>query len=207
MKTLVALFFLVWPLGASAIDYPDLSKYYPLAEGNKWVYDLQIGTREDVVELYDAENNYYVLSFRSEFAKGYHSIRKIGDRLVKVNHQNVLTGELESDVDYKILIAPFKKGLKWVNYDKDNAGYNDKYMFIGLVNTETKAGKFKDTAKFEVIHHSPESRDMVEFQYYAPNVGLVKSEIKLKNKVVTSMELVDYEIKNINTQMGKRGLQ
>lgn len=196
MKTLMVLLFLLWPLSVFAVDYPDLDKYYPLAEGNKWVYAFQIGfTKEDIVERGVPENNFYIISSNGALGKFYYSVRKVGDRIVRVASQNVLTGEIQNDVNYKILVAPFKKGLKWFN--SLEKGSSESYKFIGFVETSCKAGKFKDVAKFEYRIKSLKSKEMIEYQYFAPNVGLIKTEGKLPSKsIITIYELVDYKIKN-----------
>ena len=120
---------------------------------------------------------------------------------MRVASQNTFTGAIENDIDKKILIAPFKKGLKWVNYT--GHGYSEDFRFIGFVETGCKSGQFKDVAKFEHIMHSPKSKDMIEYLYYAPNVGLIKSEYKHGKKVIPGIDLIDYKINNKNNDETK----
>jgi hypothetical protein len=193
MRIIAVIIFLLCPLLAGAVEYPDLIKYYPLAEGNKWVYGAGLGVVEVKVDSVDLPKKYYMMSRVTSMGKYNYTIRRVDDKIIKVSHVNKLNGKIEKDINNKILVAPFKKGKSWINYE--DGKYSETYKFIGLVEKDVKAGSFKDVAKFEIIQRKRKKIESTKFEYYAPNVGLIKAEFKSKNIIAPLMELTDYTVK------------
>jgi hypothetical protein len=192
MKIIAAIAFLLCPLMAWAVEYPDLVKYYPLAAGNKWVYDAGLGVVEVKVDSVDLSNNSFMMSKVNSMGRYNYSIKRSGNKIIKVSHINKSNGKIVYDRNSKILVAPFKKGKSWTNYVDGN--YSETYKFVGFVEKDVKAGSFKNVAKFEIIQRKRKKIESTNFEYYAPNVGLIKTEIKSKNTIAPLMELNNYTI-------------
>ncbi len=199
MRLLLAICLLVIPTLAQAKNYSDLSTYYPLAEGNAWVYASESnfgGLNQFAVESYDKESAYYTVRHKNNLVDGLLIIEYKGDRIQKIGATSSVTGDIEPKIVPEIiLMSPLIKGTKWHYF---NNNYDIYCQVVGIVTTEVKAGKFNNVIKVEIMRKNKKKKENwpPEYQYFAPNVGLIKTEAKIKNKMLLIEELIDYTIKS-----------
>ena len=99
------------------------------------------------------------------------------------------------DIDTnRILIRyPIKVGTSWLS--KENSVDTAEYKVLSLSDIKVQAGQFKNVFKVKkgVLGRSDGPKDI--FIYYAPNIGMIKSEIINEGRPQGVIELISYTMK------------
>ncbi len=178
--------------------------YYPLKVGYKWTYTWGTPENEQVIKVtqFDDDYNAYMVT---EILKLGTALPMTTDVLVDKRKTRVLKigsrgGLLNTDWNFSsqvVLEFPLKEGKTW----KDESGtFPIQYTVVGFVDLRVEAGNFSNVCKIKkAVYDAKGKRAKVSlqyFQYYAPNVGLIKEEIiNPQDKTPkTFRELTDYKI-------------
>lgn len=180
------------------------TKYFPLKVGNYWLYKLaKTGTIEKRISEYLPSKSAYVLEQLSKFS-GTGSIKSItiyrttNSKIYLLGAAGVFKPKIEwKDSPYLILDYPLRIGRQWTEYkDKDETKIN---QVIDFVDCKVTAGKFKNVCKIKTtISYLWENKieKIISYDFYAPNVGLIKQEgVDKDGTVYTVFELINYNIK------------
>lgn len=198
--------------GNGSVVIEKVSTYFPLNVGNAWFYEgpfdksgNPMGTERVEVTSYSDKYNAYIVE----------SIFKTGDfapitiqKIIEQRGNSVLQlagagGILRApfkmfEIPQIILQGPLKIGKTWEQ--EDNAG-KKRCKVVGFIKYKGKAGEFENVCKVEerVFLYDKKTRKLNEvdwagaFQYYAPNIGLIKTELIKNGSIIT--ELIRYSVK------------
>jgi hypothetical protein len=183
------------------------SNYYPLKVGNEWTYRLE-GNNTQVVKIIDSLDQYGAFQVRT-VAKYGSMLPMTTEELIEPRGNIVLniafrgglgSGEWRFYSGNTILQFPLRKNGNWKG---EKEGTYNKYQVISFEDVETSAGKFANVCKILLtITYRNTTTNKIEpfakmYQYYAPDVGLVKEEIIKKDKTISMYrELIGYNIAN-----------
>lgn len=204
MIRIVFIIFLFIPTIALAQN--ESTDYYPIKIGYTWKYRMPDNDFEEkfVVSSFDDTYDAYLVKH----------ITKVGDLLPVTNEQllekrngKVLLlgsrgGLLNSGWIFNsevILSSNLRIGLTWKN--EKGEGEIDEYEVINFIDDSVKAGQFKNVL---VLQKTLSSIDLKlkkkkillkTKEYFAPGVGLIKTEVLNSDKNTYSIftELVEYE--------------
>ena len=165
--------------------------YFPIGKGHKWVYKTDYDDETDIIhEVTGSEKvddvECFVLETRSENAteKRIRTIRKewlaASEDGVKIH--KILRGRSEMDVEKPILKlkSDLRKDVEWEGEAKASENpAKHHYRVDGEEAVEVPAGKFK-AIKVAIKIESGDRHVAEGFEWYAKNVGLVKSEMTIK---------------------------
>jgi hypothetical protein len=159
-----------------------LNSYYPLAVGNSWVYSTAF--REQ------AQPDLSVSIVKSE--KGYFFDNRPQPSRLKFDG----VGLRDGTVRY-LLKGPIEKGNKWMSVADIRTV--EHYEIVDVAKTvKVPAGVFKDCVLVRMEVRINEKRSMENYMTFAPGVGIVKIQTKVKKgaeeMIQTSMELKKYEV-------------
>lgn len=179
--------------------------YYPIEVGYEWKYQTPDKGFEEKYLVNSFDNTYEAFLVKKITKLGKLFPITIEELLEKRNGKVLLLGSrgglLNSDwvMTSDILMASNPKvGQSWKN-KKD--GEIEEYKIIESMDVSVPAGQFEDVLVVHKIQSSLDSKSkkkkvlMESKQYYAPNVGLIKTEFydSDKNVYKTFIELVDYK--------------
>ncbi|MBS3977910.1 MAG: hypothetical protein KGZ75_14500 [Syntrophomonadaceae bacterium] len=165
--------------------------YLPLKPGNFWdyrgegyahaEYDDRVLFREGNLVQLKRANPGTTLAFIYEVTED--SITRVFSEEGFYEEKNLLAAFKENQREI-ILKRPFKVGTTW------SAGERTYTIVETNATVTTPAGTFKDCLK---IHSTFKAGEHEIFQYYAPNVGMVKSEFRAKESKIIA-ELREYKV-------------
>lgn len=200
------------PSGKMILNKEQYYNYFPLADGNVWEYkNMNMAELKIVKKIvsHDPESGRYYLEETLYFGS---SAPGPGSVSVLVLDKEKYLREVASINPYKsqvtelypadiILKYPLNIGTTWEN---ETGSGGDRYIFkvLGFQDITVQAGYFKNVAKimetvmamdFSLQKRTKYGIGMVH--YYAPNVGLIKSDfVKEKGEVNPYIELVSYTV-------------
>jgi hypothetical protein len=203
---------------AYAGKYDDLAVYFPMTPGTVWTYQIPGKAPEWQVRVLDCgtgADGVRECSIESLISPNLPPIYNIfviqGDAVLNRASKSfdLLSGEMEEWKRHTpsriVLQSPLKPGTKWetvLNADLKK----ERFKVISIGKESVKAGAYENVIKLkrEIFNKEKKTRkwkqcgDCNVFEYYAPNVGLIKEEMIEKNKVEIFRELVD-----VNTPVEK----
>ncbi len=206
---------------AYAGKYDDLAVYFPMTPGTVWTYQIPGQPPEWQVRVQDCgtgTDGISGCSIKSLMSPNLPPVYNIfviqGDAVLNRASKSfdLLSGEME---EWKlhtpsriVLESPLKPGTRWetvLNADLKKV----RFKVVSIGKETVKAGEYKNVIKIkrEIYYKDKKSRkwkqcmsgDCNVFEYYAPNVGLIKEEMIEKNKVEIFRELVDFTPVNEKT--------
>ena len=177
----------------------DLTTYYPLKAGDKWIYSS--GTNNyrvsstKTVDAYIEKYNAYLISF----------VNKVGisppiesKEVVEVRDNKVLVLATQSGLDNSLewsttpeirLQMPLKVGAKWAQTWIDN---KDKTIMqcriLSFEEYKVGASNFKNVCKVEKVTTLKSKGKVVyrsmRYEYYAPNIGIIDTVLVESSSVI-----------------------
>jgi hypothetical protein len=172
---LAIILALGWGLKEPSILYaePSPAAYFPLAVGNRWVYESSESTNvTPVVESWEVtrqEGNAFVLQIKQSYmtAEGVEEFFvSTADGIRRLNRQTASSEAVGAEPRF-FLKAPLTVGATWKNAD-------GKYTVTAINETVTvPAGTFTNCV--EVTHWSA-SGTVTTITLYAPGVGMVQRD-------------------------------
>ncbi len=203
--------FLMILLCAPAFAQQSDDSYYPITVGSHWTYSnlSESSGAEITVEVVEIAtigtvNGKEVYAVR-ETTKFGNVVADITERLIDKQKSMVLNaGTFRKAYDSNwtfssdtLLLFPLSVGKIW----KDNSDGTTESTVIGLTNLKVKAGEFSNVVKVKKATYEKRGQKLkvvppIEIDYYARNVGLIKTEVfdpKTPQSKVT-FELTDYQI-------------
>lgn len=205
MKKLTLLFIIVL-IGVAKSQKSNVD-YYPLKVGYEWKYK--------VVNV-DFEEKYIVESFDNTYeAYQVKEISKIGDlnpiisrKLIEKRNGKVLLlgtqgnlfgSDWKTYVSYIILESNLKVGKSWKK-DDDKEEIHE-WKVVSFDEISVTAGTFKDVIAIDHIAFFIDSKTKkkkifnTSREYYAPNIGLIRTDVKESktNKFDLYSELIEYK--------------
>ncbi len=179
--------------------------YYPIEVGYEWKYKEPDKGYEEKYIVNSFDNTYDAYLAKKIIKLGDKFPITIEELLEKRNGKVLLLGSrgglLNTDWEMSshILMGSNPKvGQSWKN---EKEGEIEEYKIIESKEVSVPAGQFEDVLVIQKIDSSVDSKSkkkkvlMKSKQYYAPNVGLIKTEYydQDKNVYITFLELVDYK--------------
>ena len=165
--------------------------YFPLKPGNFWYYrgegyahaeyDDRVLFREGNLVQLKRANPGTALALIYEVTED--SITRVFSEEGFYEEKNLLAAFKENQREI-ILKRPFRVGTTW---SADERTYT---IVETNATVATPAGTFKDCLK---VHSTFKAGEHEIFQYYAPNVGMVKSEFRAKESKIIA-ELREYKV-------------
>ncbi len=174
-----------------------IEEYFPLAVGNFWMY----------------KGAHPVMS-KSVTVTGKATIRIFGESrfcYTLVHQGTILTQQRFIDIDsldrkvieygispslHVLLKSPLRKGTRWVSTHPSDERETHHRENVGLTELTVEGGQFRKVLK--VLHLSKVDGEVWGkfYEYYAPGVGLIKSELwsDEKGRWILVEELVYYKI-------------
>ena len=146
--------------------------YYPLAVGNKWVYEAKLlgEKRESVIEILSQKNGFYVDSEGGELTSDAFGVR---------------------DPKRYLLRDPLEVGRAWTNVVSVSSAERYAITAVG-VPCESPAGKFENCVQVEARNRVDSRVTLVKRDTFAPGVGLVRIQTAVSNngKEIPQAEIV-----------------
>lgn len=182
---------------AHAAQPEDLLLYYPMGVGNTWSYALNKKDPEEIVKITDCNNRKNEGCLHEHFLynsiKLYNSFQYINNTVARTSSSNMLTGEFKKLNPPTIYLkSPVKIGTSWINIDK---GETSKSMITAILQSfSVKAGDFNEVVVVETNIFEKNKLKWTKYEYYAPNVGMIKTEALRDKRWYTTRELIDYTI-------------
>lgn len=181
--------------------------YYPLKEGNIWVYSIIMikdCSQKVMVTEFNAEYNASLVKKVTKFGSCFPittmeliEIRK--DLVLLLGSKNALSGEWEFYSNQIKLKYPLSVGSAWV---ADSGDEIIEYKVVSCISLKVAAGEFENVYKIKsIIKYRERGTGKIKtfgscFQYYAPNIGLIKEEIIEKDgSIEPFLELVSYTLR------------
>lgn len=213
MRKLLAAIMLCGLFSAVAYagKYDDLGIYFPMNPGTVWTYQAGNGPPEWQVRVQDCGPDVdgiggcSIKSLMSPALPPRFDIFVIhGDavlnRATKVF--DLFTGKMkewkQNVPSEMVLRSPLKPGKTWENIHDDQ---KDRFKVVSFGKETVKAGEYEKVVKIRKETYFKdkktgkwkqcESGDCNLFQYYAPNIGLIKEEMIEKSKIEVFRELVE----------------
>jgi hypothetical protein len=206
MKSIFILFCII----SSSFLYcqkTEVADYYPLSIGNHWTYEIttySINTKKkQEVEVTGYEKTYQAFLVTTKFEPDiYIRDMPFTEQLLISRNNKVLIlsnriGPKDKvwDIDTnRILIHyPLKVGASWLS--EDNSDDTIEYKVLSQLDIKVQAGQFKNVfiVKKSVLDRYGELKDII--YYFAPNIGMIKSEVIKEGRPLAVVELISYTIK------------
>lgn len=205
MKSIIIFFFII----SSSFLYcqTKIVDYYPLSIRNRWIYEITTFSNDTKmkmeVEVIGYEETYQAFFVTSKMKPElYLPDMPFKEQLVISRNNKVLilsnrVAPMDTvwDIDTnRILIRyPIKVGTSWLS--KENSVDTAEYKVLSLSDIKVQAGQFKNVFKVKkgVLGRSDGPKDI--FIYYAPNIGMIKSEIINEGRPQGVIELISYTMK------------
>jgi hypothetical protein len=201
----IALLFIFVLIGGAKSQNSNVD-YYPLKVGYEWKYKIPDKQFEEkyIVESYD--NTYEAYLVKKIVKLGDLSPMTSKQLIEKRNDKVLLLGDL-IDGDWKtyssrvMLESNLKVGKSWKS-NRNNADQEiDEYKVVAFTESSVIAGSFKNVIVIEHIitgfnsETKKRQKLMTTREYYAPNVGLIRTDVQnSKNKKFELYsELVEYK--------------
>lgn len=212
--TIAAVLFVLAPATHAQQQHP----YFPLQRGSTWTYHYpsapdpearaQSSETHKVVNV-DAAENTYTVEHTTRLAtlppdKITHVYEVRGGNVLDMGQTaGMLTAAMGMDPSFKmnfpapiVLKANLTKGMHW---EEGPTTGTRACEVMDFVTVKVPAGEYKNVAKLrvKVTYISKETGKeelfVTSFEYYAPNVGLVKTDVLEKDgRTPTFVELVSY---------------
>jgi hypothetical protein len=181
--------------------------YYPLSIGNHWTYEIttfSINTKmKQEVEVTGYEKTYQAFIVTTKLVPEI----KLPDMVFK---EQLLTSRNDKvlilsdrigpkdkiwDIDTNkiLLYYPLKVGASWLS--EDNSDDTIEYKVLSQLDINVQAGQFKNVFKVNKIIIDRYGAPKDVNYYYAPNIGMIKSEIIKEGRPQAVVELISYKIK------------
>jgi hypothetical protein len=191
------------PLEPESLKPEVIRDYMPLGKGSTWKYAVEMQDNGKI-EKHEAE----VYATWTERVRGVDYQRIDGMAIIAPqvwygvkkwmllrNDGNIVT-EVDEDREYTFLKPPLEVGAKWeVTADDSTITWGE---ILAIETVLVPAGEFRNCLKVRYTVQDTDDkrlRDEYAVLWIAPNVGLVKSESKEEDFVLS--ELVSYSIKNL----------
>lgn len=202
MKTLVVVicFCLLPGLCWGGEKYEDLTKYYPMFEGDIWIYTMFGETPDEVVTVLECSENMSEGCLHEHILNGaklHDAFQYIGNTVSRTYTSNFMTGEIMPLTPAQIYLkSPLIIGTTWKYKD------NDELVKLKLTKILPKmkviAGEYNNVIVVESVHYEHNKKETLrQYIYYAPNIGMIKTEarnIKVEKgkKLITTRELIEF---------------
>lgn len=153
----------VLPVGGGGADI------YPMADGNKWVYDLyvnnvKVGTEIDEMSLVTVKDGLTTATVRVTSTLSSTGEERSVTQLLRKSSQDITQGS-ENGVSLTVLKLPLTPGKSWT------VGALPVSV-TGQEDVAVKAGSYRDCYRI-----SGKSGDVVATNWYAYGIGLIKSQL------------------------------
>ncbi len=200
------IFLLVFITSLSILPQTNNIDYYPIQIGYEWKYKAPHKDWEEkyIVSAFDNTYEAYLVkqiiklgdlspvTNEKLFEKRNGKILLLGTRGGLLNTDWELSSEIVLDSELKI-------GQSWTN--KKDEGEIEDYKVVEFKDVTVPAGEFKNVLVLQKIVSGISSKSekkevfMENKLYYAPNVGLIKTEVLNRDKNIYTIftELVDYK--------------
>lgn len=161
---------------ATAAGEAGAARYYPLAVGNSWTYDVG-GGRQEKIEIVGRDGAWYLDDHRGRFRYETDGVR---------------------DADRYLLRTPVETGAKWSAVD------NLVVQRFEVASTEasavTRAGTFTRCALVRNEQPLPNGGRFVTEWTYAPGVGMVEMRTSVLARDGTSQDQTHLELVTMHLQ-------
>jgi hypothetical protein len=179
-----------------AAQFEDILVYFPMEKGSIKTFALNKDTPDEVVTITDCNSDSNEGCLHEHILYGsmklYDSFQYVGNSVVRTTMSNMLTGEFKKLVPPQIqLKSPVTIGTSWTN--KDGAQTEKSKISAKLQNYSTKSGNYSDVIVVETKVFENKKIKWIQYDYFAPNIGLVKAEALRDKNRYTTKELLEYK--------------
>lgn len=198
MRKILVVLLLVPVAAWGADQFADLAKYYPMKTGSVWSYAIKGDTPDEVITATDCNETDGCL-FEHLIMNGikmHDAYKYIGNTVSRTYTSDFFTGEMERLTPAEVkLKSPLKAGISWKNVEGINS---EKFKVVKIIpSMKVIAGEFKDVLVIESMKYEGKNDTIGQLTYYAPDVGMIKTEgsYKLKgkrSKMSRTRELIEY---------------
>lgn len=212
MKTNLLILFLC--ISITSLTQTNNIDYYPIKVGFEWKYQSPDKGYEEkyIVNSFD---NIYGAYLIKEIIKIGTLLPTINEKLLEKRNGKVLllgtrNGFLNTNWKFSpeiVLEADLTIGKSWENETEGKIGDVEyvetvEYKVIDFSDVAVMAGEFKNVLILQITTSSRDAKSKKKKvfhkmkQYYAPNIGLIKTEVLNSDKNIYKIftELVDYEL-------------
>ena len=198
--------FLFLFISITILPQNNIIDYYPIKVGYEWKYKAPGKDYEEkfIVSEFDETYDAYLIKHIVKVAEVFPITneelieKRNGKVLLLGTHGGVLNNWsfFAKNIIFK---SDLKVGQSWENNDEDE-GEIDEYKVLGFSDVVVPAGEFKNVLVLQITSIDSESKKkkviMKRKLYYAPNVGLIKTEFFSSEENIYKIftELADYEL-------------
>ena len=195
LKIIVFVCFISSLLGIYSIfaQENNLKDYYPLGQGNLWIYEADEGGDslsqvkiiiEGTETIAGVETSKSIERYTDEDIEEYLVSDKEGVKLYRKNYPSREDG-LDNYLP-PVMIFPFN--IESSSYQQEYSGHDKKITFSGKEDVKVLAGEFSNCIKlfntYKVNEPDGSFIEVEETVWYAEEVGLVKKEVAILEFVI-----------------------
>jgi hypothetical protein len=169
--------------------------YYPLKVGYTWVYNYYLTGHKgpewknrNTIISYDKQYDSYILREVSKLGNAYpvttdFEIDKRDNAIIETTFKGGILGSPITAGKGVFLELPLRIGANW-RKDSDN-GWSLDYTVVNKIDLTVEGISYKEVFVVKLIKTSlnPKyNKELIYYQYYAPEIGLIQEEQYMKEK-------------------------